>query len=322
MSARRQTTLRVAPRAARPVARSALAPVRRLPVLREAWRNDKRLWWAFGISFLLHLFILLLQFGAPIEPRLFKDKPLEVVLVNSKSANRPQNAQVLAQTNLDGGGNVDENRRAKTPLPASRTSKTGDQLEASMQRVKELEEKQKELLALAKQLNTPAVPAKTERIEQKEPPKQVSGLDLAANALAMAKLQAQIERVVDEYNQRPRKKFVGTRADEYRFAQYVENWREKIERVGTLNYPDAARGKTYGSLLLTVIIRADGQVEKVDITRSSGQKVLDDAALRIVRLAAPYAPFPPDIRRDTDVLEITRTWYFTRDDKLQAVQAN
>ena len=92
----------------------------------------------------------------------------------------------------------------------------------------------------------------------------------------------------------------------------------KIERVGTLNYPDAARGKLYGSLLLSVSIRADGSIERVEVQRSSGLKVLDEAALNIVKLAAPFAPFPPDIRADTDIMEIVRTWTFTNTDQVRA----
>ena len=134
----------------------------------------------------------------------------------------------------------------------------------------------------------------------------------------MARLEGEISKSTDEYSKRPRKKFIGARAEEYRFAQYIEDWRQKIERIGTLNYPAAARGKLYGSLLLTVSISADGTVSRIDINRSSGHKVLDDSARRIVQMASPYSPFPPDIRRDTDVIEITRTWYFTQGDQLSA----
>ncbi len=90
-----------------------------------------------------------------------------------------------------------------------------------------------------------------------------------------------------------------------------------MERIGNLNYPEEAREKKiYGSLLLTVHIRSDGSVERIDLDRSSGSKILDDAAVRIVRLAAPFAPFPENIRKDTDILAITRTWTFTRQDQL------
>ncbi|MCC6160808.1 MAG: energy transducer TonB, partial [Nitrosomonas sp.] len=108
---------------------------------------------------------------------------------------------------------------------------------------------------------------------------------------------------------------------EYRFARYLEDWRLKVERIGNLNYPEAARKqKLYGSLQLTVGIRSDGSLESIGIDRSSGVQILDDAAIHIVRLAARngFAPFPPDIRRDTDILHITRTWVFSRSDKLSS----
>ena len=144
-----------------------------------------------------------------------------------------------------------------------------------------------------------------------------SGLDLLDSAAAIARVEARIDRILDEDARRPRKKFIGARAKEHRFAQYVEDWRLKVERVGTLNYPEEARGRVYGSLLLSVTISADGAVDRVAVHRSSGHKLLDEAAVRIVRLAAPFAPFPPDIARDTDVIEITRTWSFTRADQVR-----
>ena len=162
-----------------------------------------------------------------------------------------------------------------------------------------------------------ALPVDNQQVSPTEAPRQVSGYDLLDSSAAVARIEAQIDKDLVDYSARPRKKFIGARAQEYRFAQYAEDWRQKIERVGTLNYPDAARGKLYGSLLLSVTIRADGTVQSIDIHRSSGYKVLDDAARRIVQLAAPYSPFPPDIRRDTDVIEITRTWTFTNSDMLQ-----
>ena len=141
---------------------------------------------------------------------------------------------------------------------------------------------------------------------------------MATAALNLARLEGEIARNVEDYNRRPRKKFIGARVEEYRFAQYVEDWRQKVERVGNLNYPEAAKGKYYGSLVLTVIIKSDGSLDRVEVNRSSGQKVLDEAARRIVEMAAPYSVFPDSVRRDTDVLEITRTWSFTTSDRLRS----
>ena len=277
--------------------------------------SERNLWVALAVSLLLHGVLLSLHFKFPEASRAFQDKALDIILVNSKSARKPSEAQALAQTNLDGGGNVDEDRRATTPLPPSAKQKSGTELEQAQKRVQALEEKQQRLLAQAKAKKS--VKPEKEAEAQPEPVEAPRGRDLASNALAMARLEAEISRNMDDYNKRPRKKNIGTRADEYRFAQYVENWRQKVERVGTLNYPEAAKGRIYGSLTLTVVIKSDGSVDKVEINRTSGHKILDDAARRIVTMAGPYAAFPPEIRRDTDILEITRSWRFTSGNELE-----
>ena len=309
-----------APRAAAPAGKAG-RPMKKIaaprPPAAPKTGLDRRLGIALAVSLLVHGLALAIQFSFPANDRLAKDKPLEVVLVNSKTRERPQDPQVLAQANLDGGGNTDEDRRASTPLPVSRLTKEGNQLEFAQQRMRELEARQRMLIAQAKAAQ-PVASQTNSREVLPDAPLETSGLDLASSAMAMARLQAQIERNIDDYNKRPRKKFIGARAEEYRFAQYVEDWRSKVERIGTLNYPEAARGKLYGSLVLTVIVRADGNVDGVEINRSSGHRVLDDAARRIVQMAGPYAAFPPSIRRDTDVLEITRTWFFTRDEQVRA----
>ena len=143
--------------------------------------------------------------------------------------------------------------------------------------------------------------------------------ELLQRSLDIARLKAQIAEDHEAYQKRPKRRFVGARTTEYRFARYVEDWRLKVERIGNMNYPEEAkRQKLYGNLQLTVGIRADGSLESIGINRSSGIKVLDDAAIRIVRLAGKngFAPFPPDISRDTDILHITRTWAFARSDTL------
>ncbi len=276
---------------------------------------NRNLWFGIGVSLAVHALVLSLQFQFPDATRAFKEKALDIILVNSKSAHKPTEAQALAQTNLDGGGNVDEDRRATTPLPPSTQQKSGTELEQAQKRVQALEEKQQRLLAQAKAKKS--VKPQKEAEEQPEQVESPSGRDLASNALAMARLEGEIAKNIDEYNKRPRKKNIGTRTDEYRFAQYVENWRQKVERVGTLNYPEAAKGKLYGQLVLTLTIRSDGSVDRIEVNRSSGHKILDDAARRIVMMAGPYAAFPPEIARDTDILEITRSWRFTSSNALE-----
>jgi protein TonB len=279
--------------------------------------DDRVLAMALGTSLVLHAVALSLHFKLPdalrVQPA---DQRLEVVLVNARTHERPARAEVLAQANLDRGGTVDETRRARSPLPVTNPRDPGRDLAAAERRVRELEARQQELLAIARaqEKSVAQPPPQAAPAEQVAP--QPSGRDLADLALAAKRLQAQIDKQIDDYQKRPRKKFIGANAAEYRFAQYEEDWRAKVERVGTLNYPAEARGKLYGNLRLTVSIRPDGSVDSIELDRSSGLKVLDAAAFKIVRMAGPYAAFPPAIRRDTDLLVITRTWFFGQGDKL------
>ena len=239
---------------------------------------------------------------------------MDVVLVNAKSAKKPEKADALAQANLDGGGNTDQKLRAKSPLPALEQRETTRELHAAEGRVKQLEAEANELMVRMKSQAA---------VQQPEPQPQgvtqadKTARDLVEKSLEIQRLEAQIRREFQAYQERPKRKFVGARATEYRFARYVDDWRQKIERIGNLNYPEEAKQKgIHGSLQLTVAIRANGEVESVEINRSSGQKVLDQAAIRIVRLASPFARFPDNIRVDTDILHITRTWTFTRSDQV------
>ena len=279
--------------------------------------QDRVLGAAIGLSLALHAALLSMHFRFPDASRWKSSSaPIEVVLVNAKTKERPAKADALAQANLNRGGTVEENRRAKTPLPVTEPRQPGKDLAEAQRRQRSLEAQQAELLAKARDAQA-RVPASAERQpEIDNPGTKPSGRDLADLALAAMRLQAQIDRQIDEYQKRPRKKFIGANTAEYRFAQYEEDWRVKIERIGTLNYPPEARGRVYGNLRLTVRIRPDGNVEAIELDRSSGLKVLDAAAFKIVRMATPFAVFPPDIRRDTDLLIITRTWFFGQGDKI------
>ena len=264
--------------------------------------------------------LLIIGLGFKIIPMPKFDAPhnvLDVVLVNAKTAAKPEKADALAQANLDGGGNTDEKRRASTPFPMVDERDPSRELKAAEAQRKALEAEAKELMTRMKakaQVTTVEVapPGQTAKADQE-------AKDLVAKSLEIARLEAQIRRDYQAYQERPKRKFVGARAQEYRFAQYVDNWRIKIERIGNLNYPAEAKArKIYGRLQLTVAIKSDGEIEGVEINRSSGHKILDQAALRIVRLAAPFEPFPANIRQDTDILHITRTWTFTRADQVLA----
>lgn len=280
-------------------------------------RQDRVFGAALGLSLALHATVLSMHFKFSEGVRWKQESaPLEVVLVNARTKPAPAKADVLAQANLDRGGTVEQNRRAKTPLPVTEPRKPGKDLADAQRRRRSLEARQQELLAQTRsaQSTIPAEPLREEGIEERAA--QPSGRDLADLTLAAMRLQAQIDRQIQEYQKRPRKQFIGANAAEYRFAQYEEEWRVKIERVGTLNYPAEARGKMYGNLRLTVTIRPDGSVDSIELDRSSGLDVLDAAAFKIVRMATPFAAFPPDIRRDTDLLVITRTWFFGHGDKI------
>ncbi|HLY97138.1 MAG: energy transducer TonB [Sideroxydans sp.] len=276
----------------------------------------QRLTFATLFSVALHAFVLFgISFALPSsKPFLAKSQPLEVVLVNSSSRNRPNNATAYAQSNLDGGGNVEDDRRAKTPFPVIGDARRFTPEQAT-QRVHQLEQEIKHLLTR----NKSSYSVNDEKEQQQQKSDKANGQDLVQRSLEIVRLEAQISKNLDMYEKMPKRKFIGARTQEYRYAQYVEDWRAKVERIGNLNYPEVARHQhIYGKLTLTVSIRADGSVESIEINRPSGQRILDASAIRIVKLAAPFPPFPADIRKETDILSITRTWFFTSTDKLES----
>lgn len=264
---------------------------------------------ALGASVLAHAVLAAVHFTHPTPPRqAAKDTGLEVILVNGRTDSAPVEQKVLAQANVDGGGDHAEGR-AKSPLANSSVTLDGDSVTAAQRRQAELEAKQRELMAQMKKADQ-AAPPKPVAEPQPDAPATATNRD---TSVPMARQLAEIASRIEDYNKRPRKHFFAPSTSEYRFAQYVEDWRQRIEAVGNLNYPAAARGKVYGSLRMTVYIRSDGSVERIEFDKSSEHSILNDAARRTVQLAAPFAAFPPSIARDTDVLAITRTWRFTND---------
>lgn len=292
------------------------APLPPFPVVRQ----DRWLWIAIGVSLAFHALLLAVQFKFPDASKAFREKAMDIILVNAKSASKPVDAQALAQSSLDGGGNTDENRRAKTPLPPTQQQTEGDAVQRMQRRVQELETAQQKLLAQAKSLRN--VAAANTATEQPSPAPSLSGLDLAESARAMARLEGEIAKTADEYSKRPRKKFVGARTEEYALAAYLDAWKQKIERVGTLNYPEEARGKLYGAVVIFVELSAeDGSLYNAEISKSSGHKVLDQAALRILRMSAPFGAIPKQGLGGATVLSFARTWYFTQGDSLNTAAA-
>ncbi len=301
-----------------------------LPLIARVWAEAKA--WlgflttaiaSFGnavlVSAILHVVVIFGVDKPQINPKLFENStpPIDVVLVNAKTKAKPLQADVLAQANLDGGGNVDDDRQAKSPLPAAERDQIMSTEAAFNARVQALEQQAKTLLQQVKSdYKTPE--QKPAPVADARPPSpDPAPMDLASRSLEMARLQARIDQQREEYQKRPRRMFVGARAQEFTFAQYVEDWRIKVERVGNLNYPEAAkRNSLYGTLMLTVNIFESGEIESIQIDRSSGSKVLDSAAVKIVEMSAPFPRFPDAIRKKVDILGITRSWTFTRSDQL------
>ena len=274
--------------------------------------------WAVTASLVIHAGLLAVRFKL-IDPSIFKEQApaLEVVLVNARTTTAPVKADVLAQANLDRGGDTETTRRARTPLPAPPRDSQHTDIAATTRKAEALERKAQDLITALK--SAPAPTAEPVPAEAPARPDLPLAREVTRQTLEVMRLEAQIARDLDIHQNQPKRQQVGARATEYRFARYVEDWRQKVERWGNLNYPEAARQQhLYGNLVLTVAIRADGSVEKIVVTRSSGHRLLDAAAVRIVEIAAPYAPLPPEIRRDTEVLEITRTWTFARGDELRS----
>ena len=269
----------------------------------------------------IHLFLLGFSFKLPpVRDDNFRSPPLEVVLVNSKSAHKPLKADALAQANLDGGGNTDLDLRAKSPLPSSAVDQREAGVDQAQQRVKQLEAQARQIMTQLKadqslpSMQNEPVPSEAKPVEADPTPSSV-----AARSQEMAKLEARISREYSAYQKRPKRMFVGARTQSYAFARYIEDWRIKVERIGNQYYPEAARlHKLYGKLQLTVSIKSDGRLDDIEVTRSSGSKILDAAAVAIVRRAGPFSPFPEAMHNQVDILSITRTWNFLPGDKLNS----
>jgi protein TonB len=279
-------------------------------------RNNGPLSVALGLSLVFHSILLLITFSYPDAFNKNARTPIEVVLVNSKSSSRPVKADALAQANLDGGGNTEAARRAKTNLPALPDMPSDAELSLASKRVQQLETETQRVLAQLKAGQAPINP-KTLPVQQTTPNSTPNQADLPNDQLMIAKLEAQIARELQAYQELPRRKFIGARTESVPEAQYLDDWRQRIERVGTANFPvEAKRHGVLGTVMVTVAIRADGSVEKVEIDRSSGSSILDAAVEKIVMLAGPFRPFPEGLRKEADILHITRNWAFTRTDLL------
>jgi protein TonB len=296
---------------------------------------------AVSVSLLLHLILLSVHFSPDLKKMADSMPVLDVSLVNAKTHNKPQKADVLAQANLDRGGNTNQNRKMQSALAASNQRQAALQAQEKTQaggqavpqkaeqsqaqkRVASLEKQARELMTQLQANKAvesqPAQKASAQEVQtgqQSYPTRAIDVHDMASAAMEMDRLEALIAKQQDVYQKRPKRKFIGARTKEYKYALYVEAWRQKVEKIGNLNYPEAARNlKLYGQLQMTVSINADGSIESIELNRSSGYKLLDEAAKHIVELGAPYGRFPDDVQSEIDILSITRTWTFTKEDSL------
>ncbi len=284
-----------------------------------------------------------------------EDKPralnqsLDIVLVSRKSEKAPERADFLAQASQEGGGEHTEKKHPATPLPSpvvgtravvvasapvptalvkpgpKRSKPRPAKRNASQPRAVLSASKANHKIQRTEQAKKPTkkpAPKPVETASEQTAPvvqRRVSADALVSRSMALASLSAELDKRLAAYANRPRRKWITSKTREYKYAAYMDAWRSKVERVGNLNYPDEARRRQLsGHLLLDVALKPDGGIHSIKVRRSSGQRVLDDAALRIVRLAAPFAPFPANIRKETDILHIQRTWQFLNSNRLSA----
>lgn len=277
---------------------------------------------ALGASVLVHAVLLGVHFAAPEAFRLKPADPgLEVILVNAKHDKAPVKADAIAQANLDGGGNANEGR-AKSPLPDMRKVENGDSVKAAQRKVAALEAQQQKILA---QMNKAApVVATPEQEKPKEVPPQLNARDLLDTAKAVARLEAEVAKNIEDYNKRPKKTQVTARTREAGYALYYKAMQEKIEKLGTLNFPQKDGKKLYGELVIYIPVFQDGSIYNKEggarIERGSGNPALDAAALAIVRRSAPYGRFPENMRASggkDDIWEVITRFRFTHEETLQ-----
>lgn len=250
------------------------------------------------------LIILGIGFSVPYHKPRAHSPMLDITVVRQPSTKAPKDPDYLANVNQDGTGNTNKKVPAQPkkvaamppPAPSRATPRTPPAVMTAPQSDRQVAERA--------------------RLSKATPPaRHPSASALIGKSMQLVQMDPQISQPLRAYSQHERQTYISARTRAYKYAAYMDAWIRKIERVGNLNYPDKARREQLsGNVLLDVALNPDGTIRNITLLRSSGHKVLDDAAIRIVHLAAPFAPFPPDIRKNTDVLHITRTWEF-RDDQ-------
>ena len=270
--------------------------------------------WALGVSVLLHAALLSVRF---IDPegfhRVFQDTPLEVILVNARSSDRPDpdKAQAMAQFALAGGGEAAQGR-ATSPLPYSALTSIGNDFEAAQQKMDAMQEQQTQLLAQLRQ-QIAALPPPDPRAAR--PNTEHSAQDDRRRQLV--KLLAEIEKRINEENARPKKRYISPATREVVYAVYYDALRRKIESKGTLNFPEQNGAKLYGDLTMIVTVNHDGRVLSTEIVQGSGSRVLDTRAEAIAHASGPFGEFGPEMRKKADQIAVVSRFKFKRDQTLE-----
>lgn len=269
--------------------------------------------WALLLSLLCHAALLGWQRQVVIPARPSVSE-LEVVMMNAGTDSVPVKAQVLAQVNVDGGGQATSGV-ASNNLPYLNQAPEAVVLERLIKQRLQLEAEQEQLLTQLRsaQLVQDNRPAEQFLKDSQRPGQDDRNQEQVLLNSSLSALSDQVQR----YNQRPRKMFDAPSAQQASYAEYVNQWRQRIEQIGTKQYPTGTEGKAYGSVQASLTIRADGVLIDISIDRPSDKALLNQAVRRIAQLASPFAPFPREMAKHVDQIVLTRTWHFV-DGTLQA----
>ena len=271
--------------------------------------------WALGASIAVHAALLSVRFVDPDAfNRVFQDTPLEVILVNARTSERPAKAQAIAQATVAGGGDAPAGR-ATSPLPPSPLSQSGDASEAQAQAQLQTLKEQQNLLLAEVRSRLAAMPAPDPNRPDSPAPEQVQREQTRRQ---LSKLLAEIERRIQTENERPRKRYIGPSTREEVYAIYYDRLRRRIEDKGTENFPETAGRKMYGELTLAVTVNFDGRIHQVEMVEGSGNRALDRRAMAIVRSAGPFGRFSPAMRRQAEQIWVVSRFKFTRDDTMES----
>ena len=267
---------------------------------------------ALSASVLLHAVVLSVRFVDPEGfNRVFQDTPLEVILVNAKSTERPDKAQAIAQFALAGGGEA-EKGRATSPLPYSALTAVGNDFEDAQQKMDALQEQQTQLLAQLRQQLAALPPPDPRPASQSN-----ASSEQEDKRRQLIKLLAEIEKRINEENARPKKRFISPATREEAYAIYYDAMRRKVEDKGTDNFPEQGGKKLYGELTMIVTVNHDGRVLETEIVQGSGNLLLDNRAQAIARAAGPFGSFNAEMRRQADQIAVVSRFKFTRDQTLE-----